>query len=124
MLDEIYGDGIPWSFGDQELFEQSVGVVTRGFSSGTSGAGFDGVLDVLLYTWPSISKPAICLKWLTMTYVSGIRHLSQISQVRPSAQWCLKSDTQVTQTLRHSVIPVIPVSQVNPVSQIFSYSVN
>ena len=62
LLNEVHEDGIPWSFGDQELFEQSVGVVTRGFSSGTGGAGFDVVLDVLLYTWPSISKPAICLK--------------------------------------------------------------
>ena len=54
MLDKVHGDGIPWSFGNRELFEQSIGSVTRGFCSGTGGAGFDVVFDVFLYAWPSV----------------------------------------------------------------------
>ena len=54
LLDEVHGDGIPWSFGNRELFEQSVGSVTGSFCSGAGGAGFDVVFDVFPYTWPSV----------------------------------------------------------------------
>ena len=54
LLDEVHGDGIPWSFGNWELFEQPIGSVTRGFCSGAGGAGFDVVFDVFPYAWPSV----------------------------------------------------------------------
>ena len=54
LLNEVHGDGIPWSFGNQELFEQSVGSVMRGFCSGAGGAGFDVVFDIFPYAWPSV----------------------------------------------------------------------
>ena len=37
-------------FWESELFEQSIGLVMRGFSSGADGAGFDIVFDVFPYT--------------------------------------------------------------------------
>ena len=56
-----------------------------------------------------ISKPTFYLKWLTVTWVSEIRHSSQISQVRPSAQvvsgirYSSHSDTQMLKSLSHSM---------------------
>ena len=54
MFNKVHRDGIPWPFRNWELFEQSIGSVTRGFCSGTGGAGFDIVFDIFLYTWPSV----------------------------------------------------------------------
>ena len=54
LFNEVHGDGIPWPFRNWELFEQSIGSVTRGFCSGTGSAGFDVVFDVFPYAWPSV----------------------------------------------------------------------
>ena len=51
---EIHGDGIPWSLGDGELLEHTVGTVTRGLRASTGGAGLDVVFDVHAYSWPCI----------------------------------------------------------------------
>ena len=54
MLNEVHGDGIPGTRRDGELFDQTVGLVSRGFGSSARGAGGTKVFDELSDSGPSI----------------------------------------------------------------------
>ena len=69
-----------------------------------------------------ISKPTFYLKWLAVTWVSEIRHssqISQISQARPSAwvvseiRYSSHSDAQMLKSLSHSSHSSHSVSQIS-----------
>ena len=51
---KIHGDGIPWSLRDGELFEHTVGAMTRGLCVSIGSAGLDIVLDICVYSWPCV----------------------------------------------------------------------
>ena len=54
FLDEIHGDGVPGLFQDQELFQESVGLVTLWLGSHTGGARLAVVLNEGAEEWPSV----------------------------------------------------------------------
>ena len=54
VLDEIHGDGVPGSFQDQELLQESIGSVMLWLGSHTGGAGLAVVLNEGVEEQPSI----------------------------------------------------------------------
>ena len=54
LLDEVHRYGVPWALGDQELFEQAIRLVVRGFGMGTGGTGGHIVLNECMNAWPGV----------------------------------------------------------------------
>ena len=54
FLDEIYGDGVPGSFWDQELLQESIGLVTLWLQLHTGDARLAVVLNEGTEEWPSV----------------------------------------------------------------------
>ncbi|EJF59971.1 hypothetical protein DICSQDRAFT_63901 [Dichomitus squalens LYAD-421 SS1] len=54
LLDEVHGDGVPWTLRDRELLEGSVGKVTESFGSRAGGTGLAVVLDKELESRPGV----------------------------------------------------------------------
>ena len=82
MFYKIYGDGIPWSLGDGELFEHTVGAMTWGLRTSTGCAGFDIVFDIHAYSWPCIftldevecvALPIVTRKWMVVLEVKDAK---------------------------------------------------
>ena len=79
---KIHGDGIPWSLGDGELFEHTVGAMTQGLRTSTGRAGFDVVFDICAYSWPCIfaldkvecaALPIVTRKWMVMLEAKDVK---------------------------------------------------
>ena len=54
FLNEIHGDGVPGSFWDQELLQESIGLVTLWLGSHTGGAGLAVVFNKGAEEQPSV----------------------------------------------------------------------
>ena len=54
VFDEVHGDGVPWKFRDQELFEETIRLVATRFSSSTDNARFTIVNDECTHFGPSV----------------------------------------------------------------------
>ena len=54
MFDEVHRDGVPGEVGDRKLFEETVGLVTVGFSSATSDTRLAVVYDEGSHFGPSV----------------------------------------------------------------------
>ena len=79
---KIYEDGIPWSLGDGELFEHTIGAMTQGLCTSTGRAGFDVVFDICAYSWPCIfaldevecaALPIVTRKWMVMLEAKDVK---------------------------------------------------
>jgi hypothetical protein len=57
MLDEVHGDGIPWSFGDWELLEKSVRFMAFRLATHTRSTGPNIVPDKSADSGPGILTP-------------------------------------------------------------------
>ena len=55
FLDEVYRNGIPWSFRDGELFERSIGLITLWLGSHTSDIGLTELLYISMEARPGVS---------------------------------------------------------------------
>ena len=54
FLNEVYKNGISWSFRNGELFERSVGLVTLWFRSHTSNTGLEKLLYISMEARPGV----------------------------------------------------------------------
>ena len=70
FLDEIHRDGVPGSFWDQKLLQESVGLVTLWLGSHTGGAGLAVDLNEGMKEQPSVVIMDE-LKGLVLAEVSG-----------------------------------------------------
>ena len=55
FFDEVHRNGIPWSFRDGELFEESIGLVMLWLGSHTSDTGLAELLYVSTEAGPGVS---------------------------------------------------------------------
>ena len=68
VFDEVHGNGVPWAFGDGELFEESVGFVSgclRMLASGTGVAEF-------LHEGPKVGPDVFPLDYRKSFVLSGV----------------------------------------------------
>ena len=54
MLNEVYRDRVPRSFGDRKLLKQTIWAMVRSLGVGTGHARIDIGLDKTAETWPDV----------------------------------------------------------------------
>jgi hypothetical protein len=54
VLDKVHRDGVPGTSRNRELLQKTIGTMTRGLSSATSGTGGDEVVDELSDSGPYV----------------------------------------------------------------------
>ena len=54
VLNEVHGDGVPWSLWHRKLLEESIGTMMQSFGTSAGSTGADKLLHKISELWPGV----------------------------------------------------------------------